>query len=320
MITLEKVAQVVDGVVRGDSELEIFGVGSLENGKPGTISFVSKKAFVKHLSNAKVTAVLVNESVAEKCSMPCVIVKDPYLAYAKVAQIFESKTLSDFFSVNQLGDSGIKVGMNCNIDESVRLGRNVVIGNNVTIYPNVTLYEGTTVGDGSVIHSGSVIGADGFGYAPSADGWEKIPQLSTVVIGKNVEIGANATIDRGALHPTKIGDGVKIDNLVMVAHGVCIGEQTAIAAQVGIAGSTVIGKRCTLAGKVGVVGHLNIVDDVHVTAQSLVTHSIHRAGVYSSGTPLMPNSEWKKNAARFKKLDYWMRALKKIERFLKLKN
>lgn len=320
MITLEHIAQEVGGVVQGDKTLQINGIGSLEQGVAGEISFVSKPKFAELLEVTQVSAVIVDEAMAQTCRLPCVVVKQPYWAYAKVAQLFASQTQAEFFSLNDLKDSGITIGHGCQIDATVRMGRNVKIANGVIVYPNVTLYEDTQIGENTIIHSGAVIGADGFGFAPTPEGWEKIPQLSHVSIGKNVEIGANSTIDRGALHPTVIGDGVKIDNLVMVAHGVCIGAQTAIAAQVGIAGSTVIGQRCTLAGKVGVVGHLDITDDVHITAQSLVTHSILKPGVYSSGTPLMPNSAWKKNAARLKKIDYWIRSLKQIERLLKLKN
>lgn len=320
MVTLEYIAQTVGGIVQGDKSLKINGVGSLEQGVKGQISFISKPKFSELLDETCVSAVIVDLETAQRCPLPCVIVKQPYLAYAKTAQLFASKTQTEFFSVDDLHDSGISIGQNCKVDSTVRIGRNVTIGDGAVIFPNVTLYEDTQIGENTIIHSGSVIGADGFGFSPSNEGWEKIPQLSYVSIGKNVEIGANTTIDRGALQATVIGDGVKIDNLVMIAHGVSVGEETAIAAQVGIAGSTVIGKRCTLAGKVGVVGHLKIADDVHITAQSLVTHSISKAGVYSSGTPLMPNALWKKNAARLKKIDYWIRLLKQIERLLKLKN
>jgi len=172
------------------------------------------------------------------------------------------------------------------------------------------------IGDNVTIHSGTVIGSDGFGYAPDANkAWCKIPQLGCVIIGDDVEIGANTSIDCGALDNTVIGNGVKIDNLVQIAHNVEVGDHTAIAACTGIAGSTKIGKHCTFAGGVGLVGHLSIADHVHITGMTMVTHSIKQAGAYSSGTPFQKNADWLKNAVRFKQLD---KLTKKLNNLIKL--
>lgn len=173
---------------------------------------------------------------------------------------------------------------------------------------------GVNIGHSCIFHSASVIGADGFGFAPSANGWQKIHQLGSVEIGDNVEIGAGTTIDRGAIDNTIIASGVKIDNQVQIAHNVEIGENTAIASSAAIAGSTVIGKRCTIAGAVGIVGHLQIADDVHITAMTMVTKSILHSGSYSSGVPMNETRIWRKNAARFNQLDAMARQLKHIKK------
>jgi UDP-3-O-[3-hydroxymyristoyl] glucosamine N-acyltransferase len=189
-----------------------------------------------------------------------------------------------------------------------------VIGDQTRIHPNATIYHGIHVGSHCIIHSGSVIGADGFGFSPSKDGWIKIHQLGGVIIGNNVEIGANTTIDRGALDDTIIGDGVIIDNLVQIAHNVRIGKNTAIAANVGIAGSCTLGNSCIIAGGVGIAGHLTLVDNVHITAMTMVSSSINEPGSYSSGTALSPTKEWRKNAARFRNLDTLATRLIQLER------
>jgi len=189
---------------------------------------------------------------------------------------------------------------------------NTCIGSDTMIYPNVSIYGNASIGSNTYIHSHVVIGSDGFGFAPVGDEqkrWQKVYQLGGVEIGNDVEIGAGTTIDRGALDNTIIGDGVKLDNQIQIAHNVRIGEHTAIAACVGIAGSTNVGKRCTIAGAVGIIGHLNIVDDVHITAMTLVTKSINKPGSYSSGTPLNDTVSWRKNAARFNHLDSTIRKL-----------
>ena len=265
------------------------------------------------------------------------IVKNPYLAYAKAANVIHAAPprLGNIHASVVIGDNAniaedcvlaphvvigddVTIGKGCYIGPGCVIANKVVIGNNLKLVANVSLGEETKIGDNVTIHPSTVIGSDGFGYAPYNDkkGWCKIPQLGHVVIGNDVEIGSNTSIDCGALDNTVIGDGVKIDNQVQIAHNVVIGDHTAIAACTGIAGSTKIGKYCTFAGGVGLVGHISITDGVHVTGMTMVTHSINEAGVYSSGTPFQKNTDWLKNAVRFKQLD---KLTKKINYLIKLK-
>jgi UDP-3-O-[3-hydroxymyristoyl] glucosamine N-acyltransferase len=210
------------------------------------------------------------------------------------------------------------VGANSVIGAGCVIGANSQLGENCLLHPRVVIYHGVSIGNQVVIHSGAVIGSDGFGFAPSKEGWIKIYQNGGVRIGNNVEIGANTCIDRGAIENTVIADGVIIDNLVHIAHNVSIGEQSAIAACVGIAGSTTMGKRCTVAGMVGIADHLIIADDSHFTGMSTITRSIDKAGVYSSGGILEDTRSWRRNAMRFHKLDDMHQRLKKLEKQLSL--
>jgi len=191
-----------------------------------------------------------------------------------------------------------------------------VIEEGSTLHANVTVTNKTVIGRNAVIHSGAVIGGDGFGFANDQGHWIKIPQLGKVVIGDDVEVGANTTIDRGALDDTVIGNGVKLDNQIQIAHNVRIGDHTAIAGCVGIAGSTTIGRYCTISGGVGIVGHIEIADNVHITAATVVTKSINKSGAYSSGTPLQENTKWHRNFVRFRQLDDMAKRLKRIEKQL----
>jgi len=202
---------------------------------------------------------------------------------------------------------GVRIGPNC------CLGRDSVVGANTHLYAGVTLYHGVSIGADCILHSGVVVGSDGFGFAPSAEGWVKIAQLGGVIIEDNVEIGANTTIDRGALDNTVIRKGVILDNQIQVAHNVVIGENTAIAACSAIAGSTTIGKNCIVGGASGIAGHLNIVDGVHITAMTMVIKSLNEPGVYSSGTGVQPNAKWKKSIARLRQLDKMAARLKTLE-------
>jgi UDP-3-O-[3-hydroxymyristoyl] glucosamine N-acyltransferase len=197
------------------------------------------------------------------------------------------------------------------------IGDNCSIGKNSTLHANITLYPNSHIGKNTHLHSGVVIGSDGFGYAPTANEWYKIKQIGNVTIGNQVEIGANTTIDCGALGSTSIADGVKLDNLIQIGHNVIIGEHTAIAACVGIAGSVTIGKRCQIGGASAIAGHLNITDDVTITAMSMVINSIKTAGIYSSGMPINENRTWRKNIIRFKQLDAMAKKIRQLEAQIK---
>lgn len=333
--TLAELAELLSARVQGDEKIEIAGIASLQTAKAGEISFLDNSRYRKFLSQTQASAVILSADMASKCPCPALIVGDPYLAYAKTAALFEEKPLSQ---------AGIHpravVGERCDIDPGASIGANVVIGNDVKIgkntviqagcvindrvqigdncwfWPNVTIYHATQIGSGTIIHSGAVIGSDGFGFAFHQGKWHKIPQIGRVVIGNDVEIGANTTIDRGALTDTVIGNGVKMDNHIQIGHNVQIGDHTVIAASTGISGSTKIGKYCRIAGMAGFAGHIEIADQVVVTAMSSVAQSITEPGIYSSGIPASPFKAWKKNIARFQQLDNFARRLISVERAL----
>ncbi|MCR8923978.1 UDP-3-O-(3-hydroxymyristoyl)glucosamine N-acyltransferase [Dasania sp. GY-MA-18] len=320
----------------GDSSLRIVGLATLASAATGQLSFLANPRYQKELANTAASAVIVSPAMLPHCPVAALVSDNPYLSYAQATQLFKKQSeavagIADTAVVAASADiaSSASIGANCVIGERVRIGEQVVIGpgsvigDDVVIGPqgllhaNVTLYHGVSIGHSVILHSGVVIGADGFGFAPTQQGWQKIEQLGAVVIGDHVEIGANSCIDRGALNPTIIGNHVIIDNLVQCAHNVQIGDGTAIAGCTAIAGSTRIGSRCTIAGGVGIVGHISLADNVHITAHTLVTKSISQPGSYSSGTPMLETQQWRKAAARFAQLDAW---IKKLSRFIKANN
>ncbi|MGM0679512.1 MAG: UDP-3-O-(3-hydroxymyristoyl)glucosamine N-acyltransferase [Pseudomonadota bacterium] len=266
------------------------------------------------------------------CPVNALVVDNPHAAYARIASllyppvtpppgIHPSAVVEDSATVPQ----SVSIGVNCYVGPEVRLGEGVSIGagciieagvhigSNSRLAANVTVLHECQIGQKAVIHPGVVIGGDGFGQASDQGVWLKIPQIGRVIIGDDVEIGANTTIDRGAIEDTIIGDNVKLDNLIQVAHNVRLGAHTVVASGTGIAGSARIGKHCTIAGMVGIAGHIEIADNVTVTAMSIVSHSIREPGIYSSGTTLEPNRLWRKNAVRFKQLDEMARRIKSLE-------
>ncbi len=332
-ISLNQLARELDAQLVGDPNHQIDACANLDAAKSNQLSFIYNKKYVPALKETQAGVVIVSPAFASDCVGNALVVSNPYLAYAKAAaliyqvekkpaSIHPTAVLGNDCSVSNdctiaanvvIGDrvtlqEGCSVGPGCFIDDDV------VIGKNSRLVSNVTLSKGTILGEDNIIHASAVIGSDGFGYAPqdNKQGWFKIPQLGRVVMGDDVEIGANTCIDCGALGDTVIGNGVKIDNLVQIAHNVQIGDHTAIAACTGIAGSTKIGAHCTLAGGVGLVGHISIADGVHITGMTMVTHSIKEAGAYSSGTPFQSNGDWLKNAVRFKQLDTLSKKINKL--------
>lgn len=323
--TLEKLAAFSDSQLIGDGQYCVSGINTLLKAGKDELSFLSNSRYQSHLSVTQAGCVVIAESEQHLFSGNKIVAQNPYYVYALISQLFAPSAITEgevhssvvFGSHCQVAsdvDIGANVVLGCNvavakgvkIGAGCYIGDHTSIGENTTIYPNVSIYGDTTIGCNSIIHSGVVIGADGFGFAAKKDGvggWQKVYQLGGVDIGDDVEIGAGTTIDRGALDNTTIANGVKIDNQIQIAHNVHIGENTAIAACTAIAGSTNIGKRCTIAGAVGIVGHLTIVDDVHITAMTMVSKSINKAGSYSSGTPMNETAVWRKNAARFNHLD-----------------
>jgi len=334
--TIKALAEWLDVRYDGDGDYFITDLACLSNATKDSLSFCVGKQYEKKLSDTRAGCVLLTEVNNTLFSGNKLITSDPYLCYAKISYLFRKKNhtsssihpsaiIADSVSLgnnisigpNTVIESGVKIDSDCFIGANSFIGEDSHIGFNTTIYPNVNIYHDVHIGIDCILHSGSVVGADGFGFAPSKEGWQKIYQLGGVRIGNKVEVGANSAIDRGALDHTILEDGVKIDNQVQIAHNVNIGEHTAIAASTAIAGSTIIGKRCTIAGAVGIVGHITIADGVHVTAMSMITKSITQSGSYSSGVPMNDTRAWKKNAARFNHLDDMARQLSSLKKTMK---
>jgi len=316
----------------GDAECLIRGVNTLADAGPGQISFLANRGYRSLLAHTRAAAVIVGEADVDAVPCSALVSANPYLTYARVARalapdpqprlgvhasaIVESGALVD--PTAEIGP-GVYVAAGARIAAGAILGPNCVVGEHAEIgagtrlVASVTVLHGVRIGCRCVIHPGAVIGSDGFGFARDGTAWVKIPQLGGVRIGDDVEIGANTTVDRGAIKDTVIEDGAILDNLIQVAHNVEIGSQTAIAGCTGISGSARIGRRCTLAGGVGLVGHIELADDVHVTGMSMVTRSLKEPGVYSGGFRALPHDQWQKNVARFSHLDEMARRLRELE-------
>jgi len=319
--TLGEIAKHIDAELSGDPICQIFNVNTLNQAKEGEISFLANRRYVKQLSETKATAVILRPEDIESCPAYTLATNDPHLGFANIVRLlhpvpkFEpgiNKTAkvsssaivdpSCAIGANVIVDDKTVIKSNVSIGPGCVIGKNLSIGSDTRLLANIVLCDHVTIGERVIIHPGVVIGADGFGLANDHGVWLKIPQLGSVIIGDDVEIGANTTIDRGAIGTTVIEDGVKIDNQVQIGHNVCIGAHTAIAGCVGIAGSTSIGKRCMIGGAAAINGHIDIIDDVIITAMSGVANSIKEPGMYSSGMPATSALEWRKNMASLKKL------------------
>lgn len=336
--SLSELAQQVNGEIRGDADYRISGLATLHSATENHLSFLANPAYEKQLASTQAGAVILNQEAAQAYSGNVLLHSNPYLAYAQLSHLwspFGQSSQSSFLDPSaqihasaSLGKNvcvaaGAVIGKGAVIESGVRIGENCVIGEGSVVgsdsilHANVTLYHGVSLGSECIVHSGVVIGSDGFGFAPGPEGWSKIAQLGGVQIGKRVEIGANTTIDRGALDDTKIGDGVILDNQIQIAHNVVIGENTAIAACSAIAGSTTLGKNVIVGGASGIAGHLQIADGVHITAMTMVIKSLNEPGVYSSGTGVQPNDKWRKSIARLRQLDKMAQRLSAVEKKLK---
>ncbi len=326
MATLGQLAKYVGAELHSlnesDSDCKIVQVATLDEAQEGQIAFLFDRKYRKFLKITRASAVIIQEQDLEDCSVPALVTKDPYLAYAKIAGFLNKpKATSGVIHASAVILENIRIDSTADIAANSVIESNVVIGADVFIGPGCVIGEGAVIADHSrlianitichhvsvgkrvIIHPGAVIGSDGFGLARDNGTWVKIPQIGSVTIGDDVEIGANSTIDRGAIKDTIIENGVKIDNQVQIAHNVRIGENSALAGCVGIAGSATIGKRCMLGGGVGIAGHLEIADDVTITGMSMVTKSIKEAGAYSSGWPVREARTWRKTVARVHRLD-----------------
>lgn len=332
-IKLGQLAEFLGATLRGDSEQQITGLATLQEAGPAQLSFLANPQYRKYLAGSQAAALLLKEADAEGFAGNALVVPDPYLAYARLSHLFDPKPKapagihpSAVIAADAVVDPTASIGPFVVIEAGARIGAQVTLGAHCVIgarseigeggwlAPRVTLYHDVRIGKRVVIQSGAVLGGEGFGFANEKGIWQKIAQIGGVTIGDDVEIGVNTAIDRGALADTVIGNGVKLDNQIQIAHNVQVGDHTAMAACVGISGSTKIGKHCMLAGGVGLVGHIDICDNVFLTGMTMVTHSITEPGAYSSGTAMQPAAEWRKSAARIRQLDDIARRLKQLEK------
>jgi UDP-3-O-[3-hydroxymyristoyl] glucosamine N-acyltransferase len=316
----------------GDPDSVVSGVASLPNANAGSLSFLASEAYKKQLSSTKAAAVVLRPADAVDSPVAALLHDDPYACYARMAAVVcpppeyaPGRHASAVVEASaSVADSAhlaphVVVGERATIGENVYLGPGTVIGPDCSVgddcrlIANVTLARAVTIGQRGIVHPGAVLGSDGFGNAMSAEGWVKVPQLGGVRIGNDVEIGANTTVDCGAIDDTVIEEGVRIDNLCQIAHNVHIGAHTAMAAMSGIAGSTVIGKRCMFAGMGGAVGHVSICDDVIVGAKSFVSKDITEPGTYLASFPAEPAKDWAKKVGRFRRIQALQDRVKKLE-------
>ncbi len=317
----------------GDAGIVVDGVGSLKSGQAGQLGFLAESRYSGDLAGSRLSAVILRSSDRPAWAGAALISKNPQADFARIAGLFdpiqrppagihptawvsEGAELADGVAVGPraIVESGARIGADTVIGPGCYVGEHVTVGEESWLTANVTLYHRVTLGARVHAQPGSVVGGRGFGLAPENGHWVEVPQLGSVIIGDDVEIGANTCIDRGALGDTVIGDGVKLDNLVQVGHNTRIGEHTAIAGCVGIAGSCEIGARCQIGGAAGILGHLRIADDVVVTAFSLVSSSIETAGLYSASLPVAPAREWRRQVARLRNIDDLAKRVKNLEK------
>jgi UDP-3-O-[3-hydroxymyristoyl] glucosamine N-acyltransferase len=316
----------------GDPDLVVSDVASLPNATDRSLTFLSNAVYKEQLASTRAGAVILRPDDAEDCPVAAILHDDPYACYARMAAVLRpAPTYVPGVHASAVVDDSATVAASAHLAANVVVGERSIIGEDVYLGPgtvigpdcvvgdacrliaNVTLARAVRIGKRGIFHPGVVLGSDGFGNAQTKDGWIKVPQVGGVVIGDDVEIGANTTVDCGAIDDTVIEDGVRIDNLCMIAHNVRVGAHTAMAATTGIAGSTTIGKRCLFAGNAGVVGHITICDDVVVLGRAVITHDIRQPGAYNGMFPAEPARDWTKFVARLRRVDALQKRVKKLE-------
>jgi len=331
--SLREITERLGGEVDGDAAVTVRQVATLEHATPDTIAFLANERYLPQLKSTRAGAVIVGESGRSATQLPRIVCTNPYAYFARVSALFNPALAAQpgvhasavvDSSARIAGDAEVGpcavveraavVGAGSVIGAGCFIGDGVDIGSGTRLYPNVTIYRDCVIGNRVILHSGVVIGADGFGIAMNEGRWIKVPQIGRVVVGDDVEIGANTTVDRGALDDTVIEEGVKLDNLIQVAHNVRIGAHTAIAACAGIAGSTTVGRYCRIGGASGIAGHLKIADNVEISTFTLVTKSIGSAGTYTGAYPFERNGEWRRNAVQLKHLDELAQRVRAIEK------
>lgn len=318
-LALSSICEAVGGELRGDGNLLIKGLAPLESAQADQLSFLSHPKYQSQLQSSRAGCVIVAPAMAPVAAArgTCIVSDNPYLYFARVTQLWKRGLHaarighihpSAVVDATAEVDASAVIGPLCVVERGARVGANTVLKS------RVTLGEDCVVGERCIVHSGVVIGADGFGFAPNGDAWEKIEQLGAVCIGNDVEIGANTCIDRGALQDTVIEDGVKLDNLIQIGHNVRVGRNTAMAGCVGVAGSATIGANCTVGGGAIVLGHLSLADGVHISAASVVSRSIRKPGHYTGMFPIDDNANWERNAATLKQLHGLRDRIKTLEK------
>ena len=333
-INLKEIAHRLDLEIVGDGSVEISGIANLVDASATELTFLFSSGYKKHLEETSAAAVILRQEDVGGCSIPAIISPQPRLTWVHVAALFDPEPVPDgnihptavihraavvsenvTIGANVVIESGAVIGSDTAIGPGCVVGQRAIVGKNCRINANVTLYHHVKLGDRVIIHTGAVIGADGFGFEFDASSGTlvKIPQIYSVKVGNDVEIGAGTTIDRGALNDTLIGDGVKLDNQVQIGHGTRVGANTAISGCTAIAGSTKIGAYCLIGGAVGIIDNIEIADQVEITAKSLVSQSITEKGRYSSGTGLMISKDWKRSIVVFKKLDELVKRVRGLE-------
>ena len=298
-LTLAEIATRLGGRVAGDPGARVSQVGSLENAAAGEITFLASPKHRAKLAATRASAVILSEEAEALTSMPRIVCDSPYLYFARVSQLFNPQTVqAPGVHASAVIGRNVKLGEDVSIGAGCAIGDGVTIGKGSCLYPRVVVYHGCTLGERVIVHSGAVIGADGFGLAQDEAGrWIKIPQIGAVRIGDDVEIGANTTVDRGALDDTLIEEGVKLDNQIQIGHNCRVGAHTAMAGCVAVAGSADIGRHCTIGAASVILGHLRLADHVHVSAGTVISRSIHKPGTYTGMFPFDDNASWAKNTA-----------------------
>lgn len=330
--SLREIAAILGGEIIGDADVRVRRVATLENAAADSIAFLANERYASQAQSTRAGAVIVGRTAIAATEVPRIVCENPYAYFARVSALFNpprralpgvhaTAVVDPAASVHRgaeigahaLVSRGAEVGEGAVIGPGSFLGENVRVGRDSRLHARVTIYDGCILGERVVVHSGVVIGADGFGIAFDAERWVKVPQIGRVLIGDDVEIGANTTIDRGAIDDTVIEDGVKLDNQIQIAHNVHVGAHSAIAACTGISGSVRIGRHCRIGGAVGIAGHLRIADHVEISGHTAITKSIDAPGVYSGVYPFERNRDWRRNAAQLRHLSELGRRVAALE-------
>jgi UDP-3-O-[3-hydroxymyristoyl] glucosamine N-acyltransferase len=331
--TLREIAERFGGEVVGDADTPVSQVATLEGATTGTLTFLANDRYLQQLKGTRAAAVIMETSMRDATRLPRIVCDNPYAYFARVsgllnppraavggahatAVVDRSAIIAADAEIGPLTVVGqnVTIGAGCLIGPGCAIGDGVTLGSAVRLHARVTIYDDCVIGGRAIVHSGAVIGADGFGIAMAEERWVKIPQIGRVIIGADVEIGANTTVDRGAIDDTVIEEGVKLDNQIQVAHNVRIGAHTAIAACAGIAGSARIGRYCRIGGASGIAGHITIADHVEISAHTIITKSIDKPGTYTGAYPFEANREWRKNAAQLRHLSDLADRLRALEK------